>query len=279
MAIGQLSTGPKKDQEEPELLDEGMTFWEHLDELRSRLVKIVLAALVGALAAWFFREQVLSWLVAPFTSAWEMNGFAERPQLHFPNPAGLFIAYLKISIIAGAVMAMPIIFYQIWAFIAPGLYSREKRYAIPFVVASTGLFVGGAYFGMKVAFPLAFRYLLSYAGDLPEFDIKPTIMVDEYVGFISRMLLAFGAVFELPVLVFFLSVAGLVNHRHLIKFFRYFVVISFVLGALLTPPDLLSQFLLAIPLCGLYGISIGIAWIFARKREKEATADDDKNGG
>ncbi len=268
MTVGGLPMSPKK--EEPELEDEGMTFWEHLDELRGRVVKIVLAAIVGAGAAWFFRERVLTWLVGPFTSAWEMNGFADKPQLHFPNPAGLFIAYLKLSIIAGAVMALPIIFYQVWAFVAPGLYAREKRFAIPFVVASTSLFASGAYFGMTVAFPLAFRYLLSYAGELPEFDINPTIMVDEYVGFISRMLVAFGAVFELPVVVFFLSVAGVVNHRHLLKFFRYFVVISFVLGALLTPPDLLSQFLLAIPLTILYGISIGIAWIFSRKREAAA---------
>ncbi len=262
-------------EEETELQDEGMTFWEHLDELRSRLVKIVLAAMVGATMAWFFREQVLTWLVGPFTSAWEMNGFADKPQLHFPNPAGLFVAYLKLSIIAGAVMSLPIIFYQIWAFIAPGLYAREKRFAIPFVISSTALFASGAYFGMTVAFPLAFRYLLSYAGDLPDFQINPTIMVDEYVGFISRMLLAFGAVFELPVVVFFLSVAGIVNHRHLLKFFRYFVVIAFLLGALLTPPDLLSQFLLAIPLCVLYGISIGIAWIFSRKREKAAESTTD----
>lgn len=253
---------------EDELDDEGMTFWEHLHELRSRLLKIVIAAMIGATAAWFLREEVLGWLVAPFKTAWELNGFDERPQLHFPNPAGLFIAYLKLSIVAGLVMSLPIIFYQLWAFVAPGLYAREKRFAIPFVVSSTALFTGGAYFGMKLAFPLAFRYLLSYAGHHPDFDINPTIMVDEYVAFITRMLLAFGTVFELPVLIFFLSMAGVVNHLHLIRFFRYFVVIAFVLGALITPPDLLSQFLLAVPLCGLYGVSIVIAWIFGKRRKQ-----------
>jgi sec-independent protein translocase protein TatC len=260
-------------EQEPE--DEGMTFWEHLTELRSRMFKIALGVVIGGTVAWFFREQVLTWLVGPFKEAWEMNGFEKKPQLHFPNPAGLFVAYLKLSIIGGFVFSLPVIFYQVWAFIAPGLYAREKRFAIPFVVSSTGLFVGGAYFGMTVAFPLAFRYLLSFVGDLPDFEIQPTIMVDEYVAFISRMLLAFGAVFELPVVVFFLSVAGVVNHRHLISFFRYFVVISFVLGALLTPPDLLSQFLLAIPLCLLYGVSIIIAWIFSRRRDKQAEAGAD----
>ncbi len=259
--------------QQTELEDEGMTFWEHLEELRNRLFKMALAAVVGATAAWFFREQLLNWLVGPFTSAWELNGFAERPQLHFPNPAGLFIAYLKISVIGGCVMALPIIFYQIWAFIAPGLYSREKRFALPFVFASTALFVAGGYFGMTIAFPHAFRYLLSFVGELPSIDLTPTIMVDEYVGFVSRMLLAFGAVFELPVVVFFLSVAGLINHRHLIRFFRYFVVIAFVLGALLTPPDPLSQFLLALPLCLLYGVSIIVAWVFSRHREKSKEED------
>lgn len=254
-----------------EVEDEGMTFWEHLQELRSRLVKMSLAIAVGAVAAWFLKEAILSWLVKPFTEAWHMNGFTEPPELHFPDPAGLFVAYLKLTLGAGMIFALPIIFYQLWAFVAPGLYAREKRFAIPFVTASTLLFAGGAYYGMKIAFPIAFNYLLSYVGDHPEFTIKPTIMVDQYLSFITNMLLAFGAAAELPVVIFFLSVAGVINHRHLIRFFRYFVVIAFVVGALVTPPDMLSQFLLAIPLCVLYVLSIGIAWIFARKRAAAAS--------
>lgn len=254
------------DAQEEELQDEGMTFWEHLEELRSRLMKIVVATLAGGTVAWFFRTEILHWLVTPFKDAWVDLNLPKTPQLHFPDPAGLFIAYLKLSIIAGVIFALPIIFYQLWAFVAPGLYAREKRFALPFVFVSTLLFVGGAYFGMTLAFPLAFRYLLSFAGPIEGFEISPTIMVGEYVSFLSRMLIAFGAVFELPVLVFFLSAAGVVDHTHLIKFFRYFVVVSFVAGAILTPPDLLSQFLLAVPLCLLYGLSIGIAYLFARKR-------------
>lgn len=254
-------------QPEDELQDEGMTFWEHLDELRARLLKIVLAALAGGTVAWFFRTDILHWLVTPFRDAWVDLNLEKTPQLHFPDPAGLFIAYLKLSIIAGVIFALPIIFYQLWAFIAPGLYAREKRFALPFVFVSTGLFVSGAYFGMTLAFPLAFRYLLSFAGPIEGFEISPTIMVGEYISFLSRMLLAFGAVFELPVLVFFLSIAGVVNHTHLIKFFRYFIVVAFVLGAVLTPPDLLSQFLLAVPLCLLYGVSIGIAYLVSKRRK------------
>lgn len=250
-----------------EILDEGMTFWEHLEELRSRLLKMLVAAGIGGAAAWFIRERILLWLVKPYRDAWQDLNFNTPPQLNFPDPAGLFIAYLKLSLIGGLVMALPIMFYQLWAFVAPGLYSREKRFAIPFVVASTGLFASGAYFGMTFVFPVAFRYLLGFAGTVEGFQVNPVIMVEEYINFIARMLLAFGTVFELPVVVFFLSVAGIVNHTHLIKFFRYFIVLAFLIAAVITPPDLMSQFMLAVPLCILYVLSIGIAYLFRKKPE------------
>ncbi len=245
--------------------DEGMTFWEHLEELRQRLFKMAVAASLGGGLAWFFKGKLLSWLTTPFKEAW-VRHFSVEPAIYYPDPAGMFIAYLKLCFLGGLVLAMPIIFYQMWAFIAPGLYAQEKRFAIPFVVASTLLFAGGVYFGMTLAFPTAFAYLLSFTNEPIEgLKIVPNIMIGEYVSFITRMIIAFGVVFELPVVVFFLSVAGIVNHRHLIKFARYFVVLSFVLGALLTPPDMLSQFLLAGPLCALYVVSIGIAWAFGKK--------------
>jgi sec-independent protein translocase protein TatC len=251
---------------DPEPKDEGMTFWEHLEELRSRLFRMSLAAAAGGTAAWFVRTEVLTWLLKPFKEGWEAH-FKDPPTIHFPDPAGLFIAYVKVSVIVGVVFALPIIFYQLWAFVAPGLYAKEKRFALPFVTASTLLFCTGVYLGMTYAFPAAFSFLLGISVDMPEgVLIKPTIMVEDYISFISRMLIAFGAVFELPVVVFFLSVAGIVNHRHLLKFFRYFIVIAFVAAAILTPPDLLSQIIMAGALIFLYCISIGIAWIFAKNR-------------
>jgi sec-independent protein translocase protein TatC len=252
--------------EDPE--GEGMTFWEHLDELRSRLVKMAVATCAGGAVAWYYRSKILGWLLQPFNDAWRKLGLPNEPQLNFPDPAGMFVAYLRMSLIAGAIFALPILFYQVWAFVAPGLYSREKRFAIPFVVASSGLFAGGAYFGMKFAFPVAFHYLLSFAGKEADFTINPNIMVGDYVQFITQMLLVFGGMFELPVLAFFLTVAGIIDHTHLIKFFRYFVVLAFVLGAILTPPDLLSQFLMAVPLVLLYTLSIGIAYLFSKTRAK-----------
>src|SRR5688572_5208541 len=254
-----------------------MTFWEHLEELRGRILKALIAFAIGGGVAWFFREQVLIWLTTPFINAWSQSISDQKPALHFASPPALFIAYLRLSVIAGFIFALPVIFYQIWAFVAPGLYQRERRFAIPFVLSSTLLFMGGAYFGWKVAFPVGFQYLLDFSGQLKsgavELQIEPTVMVGDYIEFISRMLLAFGAVFELPVLVFFLAIAGIVNHRHLINFARYFIVLAFAIAAVITPPDIMSQFLLAIPLCLLYALSIGIAWIFARKKEK-ATAEE-----
>lgn len=248
-----------------------MTFWEHLEELRGRILKALVAFAIGAGVAWYFRETVLVWLTTPFVNAWTQSISDQRPALHFPAPAALFIAYLRLSLIAGFVFALPMIFYQLWAFVAPGLYARERRFAIPFVVSSTLLFIGGGYFGWKFAFPVAFKYLLDFSGSLGtgtlKIAIEPTVMIGDYLDFISRMLLAFGAVFELPVLVFFLSVAGIIDHTHLIKFARYFVVLSFFIAAIITPPDIMSQFLLAIPLCLLYVLSIGIAWLM-RKNKK-----------
>lgn len=249
--------------------DEGtMTFWEHLEELRSRVIKMALAFALGAAIAWVFKVQLLEWVATPFIEGW--NKQTGKPTLHFPHPAALFIAYIKLSVLGGFVLSLPILLYQIWAFVAPGLYAREKRFAIPFVLASCGLFAAGGYFGWRIAFPMAFHYLLGFA-DLPpggKFEIEPTVMIGEYIEFLTRMLIAFGAVFEIPVVVFFLSIIGVVNHTHLIKFARYFIVIAFVLGAVITPPDPMSQLLLAIPLIVLYTLSIGIAYIFGKKPEK-----------
>jgi sec-independent protein translocase protein TatC len=252
--------------------DHVMSFWEHLEELRARLVRMILAFVVGGAVAWIYKKQLLIWLTLPFVKAWNAGPHDGGAALHFPAPASLFIAYVRLSAMGGVVFALPIILYQIWAFVAPGLYSREKRFALPFVVSSCGLFALGGYFGWRVAFPVAFRYLLSFSGAIgPGLDVKPTVMVSDYIDFVTHMLAAFGIAFELPVLAFFLSFAGLITHKTLIHFFRYFVVVAFIISAILTPPDPMSQLLLAVPLCGLYGVSIVVAWIFARKPASERT--------
>lgn len=249
--------------------DEAMSFWEHLEELRRRLIYMLVAFVAGAGLAWTVRERLLYTLTAPFADAWSQAELGGTASLHFPAPQALFVSYMKLSLIGGFVFSLPILLYQLWAFVSPGLYSREKRYAIPFVLSSCGLFALGAWFGWRFAFPAAFRYFLSFSGKLgPNIVVEPTVMVNEYIEVVSQLLLAFGAVFELPVLVFFLAIAGIVNHTHLIRFFRVFVVIAFIIAAVITPPDPISQLLLAIPICGLYGLSIGVAYVFGRKEPK-----------
>ena len=259
--------------ENPE--DNVMTFWEHLEELRARMVRMIIAFAVGSGLAWYFKHQLLTWLTLPYVIAWANGHHQGGAALHFPAPAALFLAYVRLAAVGGAVFALPIVLYQVWAFIAPGLYSREKRFAIPFVVSSCGLFAAGGYFGWRVAFPVAFQYLLGFAGKLNEgpnaLEVIPTVMVSDYIDFVTHMLIAFGVAFELPVLSFFLSFAGIVTYKQLIKFFRYFVVVAFIISAVLTPPDPMSQLLLAIPLCLLYGLSIIVAWIFSRKPAEPST--------
>jgi sec-independent protein translocase protein TatC len=256
-----------KNDKEPEAEEGTMTLWEHLEELRGRIVRMALAFLVGSIACWIYKEPILDWLTLPLKHGWPKGEGA--PTLHFGTPAALFISYVRLSALSGFLFALPIILYQLWAFIAPGLYSREKRFAIPFVVSSVLLFVGGGYFGYRVAFPPAFEFLLGFAKNLPsDVNLVPTVMIGDYIEFVTRMFLAFGAAAELPIVAFFLTVAGIITHRHLIKFFRYFIVVAFIISAIVTPPDPLSQILLAVPLIGLYGVSIVVSWLFTMNRER-----------
>jgi sec-independent protein translocase protein TatC len=250
-----------------------MTFWEHLEELRTRVVRSVLAVMAGFGVAWYFKAQLLEVLAQPYIDAWNKSGIGADgalAPLHNPGPTNLFAAYIKISLLGGCVLALPIVLYQLWGFIAPGLYKNEKRYVLPFVAVSCGLFAAGTMFGAKIAFPLAFEWFL----DLGKMEagsslaVEQTMMIDQYLEFVIQALVAFGVVFEIPVVIFFMTIIGLVNHTQLIKFFRYYVVIAFVVSAIITPPDVLSQLLLAGPLIVLYGLSIGIAWLFSRSKAK-----------
>lgn len=244
-----------------------MSFWEHLEELRRRVIYALVAFLVGVVIAWTFKERLLTFITDPYVEAWRAGKLAGSPSLNFPAPADMFIAYVRLAITGGAVLALPFMLYQLWAFVAPGLYTREKRYALPFVGSSVLLFVGGATFGLKVAFPMAFQFFLGMAGELTPggLEVKPTIMVGDYVEFVSYLLVAFGLAFELPVVILFLSLAGVVNWRMLWGFTRYFIVIAFAVAAVFTPPDVMSQLLLAVPLCLLYAFSILLAYIFGPK--------------
>jgi sec-independent protein translocase protein TatC len=246
--------------------DVPMTVIDHLRELRSRIVKALLGMIPGVMVAWTYKEYVLDFLLAPLAQAWRSLGFGE-PTIGFANPVDPFVAYMKLSIMVGIILSAPWVFYQFWAFIAPGLYKRERRLAVPFVLASSIFFVGGAFFGYAIVFPMGFETLLGMAGMLPSATIKvqPTLMLDQYISFALQMLLAFGVVFEIPVFVTFLALVGLVNWKQLWAFGRYWVVIASILAALLTPPDVGSQMMMLVPLVVLYFLSVGLAFLFGPK--------------
>ncbi len=244
-----------------------MSIWDHLAELRERLVISLIALALGCFAAWRVKETLLRVLLEPFKTAWEAEKVADTVTLHFSTPGAAFLAYLKLSLYGGLFLASPVIFYQLWRFVAPGLYSREKRMIIPFVVCSSALFAGGGYFGWRVAFPIAFEYLLGLSGTLNEqaVQIVPTVMMGDYISFVTRLLFAFGVIFEIPLLVLFLSIAKIINYLHLVHYGRWFVLAAFVFAAIFTPPDPASQVMMAAPMVTLYGVSILLAMIFGPK--------------
>lgn len=272
--MASAATGREPDGTEDPADDEPMTIWEHVRELRTRLVRSLIALLPTSMIAWEFKERLLSFLVQPLTKAWKALGLGE-PTLHFSNPLDMFIAYMQIAVVVGFIGASPWIFYQAWMFIAPGLYAREKRYAIPFVMASSIFFAGGAFFGYAVVFPLGFETLLSLGGMLPSGDLRvqPTLMINEYLGFATRMLLAFGVVFEVPVVISFLAIAQVVNWKQLLGFGRWWVVIAAVIAAFLTPPDIGSMLMMLVPLIVLYYIGVLVAFLLGPKPEPDEASE------
>ena len=253
--------------------DVKMTLWEHLGEFRNRLVKAALGLLVCTVVAWAYRVQILAWLIRPYERAWIERGMPGAPELQTLSPADVFVGYLQLSLLAGIIGAAPILFYQLWSFISPGLYAKEKRLIVPFVVFSTTLFLSGVFFSYYVAFPFTFQYFFSLLGQVSSTGTvltqRPTL--EFYLDFATRMLLAFGCVFELPLFISFLVLAEIVTPRQLLKFSRWAVLLAFVLGAIVTPgPEISSQLAVSGALVGLYFMSIGIAFVL---RPQKAKAD------
>lgn len=255
--------------------DVKMTIWEHLGELRKRLSRAFLGLLAGTCVCWAYKNLLLDWLMVPYAKAWgerfpEQLAAGIKPELQTLAPADAFVNYMQLAMVGGVIMAAPIVFYQLWAFISPGLYSREKRYIIPFVVFSTSLFSAGIAFAYFVALPFSFPFFFSLLGEVGQrsgvvLTTKPTM--EYYLDFAEHMLLAFGFVFELPLFIGFLSLAGIVTPQQLVRFSRYAIVGAFVVGAFVTPgPEISSQIAVSSALIGLYFLSVGIAFIIARKK-------------
>lgn len=259
--------------------DVPMTVLEHLGELRTRLIRALLGTLPSMFIAWEFRQQLLGFLMEPFNIAYRRLGLGDKAVMNYSHPPEMFTTYMKIAIVCGFMISSPWVFYQVWAFIAPGLYKRERLYAIPFVLASTLFFAGGAFFAYYALMPQMYETLLSMGGELPSgLVIQPMMMITENLSFATQMLLAFGVVFEVPVVVTFLALAGIVNWKQLLSFGRWWVVIASVISAVLTPtPDAGSMLLMLVPLVVLYYLSVALAYAFGPKPEA-SSGDDDKAG-
>lgn len=243
--------------------DEGkMTFLEHLGELRMRIIWSLVPTLIGLLVAFRFSDLIIKFIARPLT--------ARGSQLVFLSPTEAFWTSMKISIVAGVCLAMPVILWQVWAFVAPGLHQHERRFAGPFVIVGSLLFLGGAAFALLVVVPFAVSFLVGFGQAQ---GIKDMISVSSHVDFVIKFTLAFGLVFELPLAITIMSMMGLVTPQFLSKNRKYAILLNFIIAAVLTPtPDVVNQTLMAGPLCLLYEVGILSARIFGKRAPRPAPA-------
>lgn len=254
-----------KDRKSP---DE-MTFLEHLEDLRKRLFYSAIAIVVGFVPGWVFSKQIYVILARPVTQF-----LPAGTKLAFTHLADPFMLYLKVGFLASIFFTSPFIFLQVWYFVAPGLYQKEKKYVVPFVVMTTVFFSLGALFGYFIVFPFACRFFLSMGK-----DFQPVITVDQYFGFALKVLLGIAATFETPTLVYLLSKMGILTAKWMIKNFKYAVLAIFIIAAVITPtPDWVTQSIVAIPMLALYGISILIALLVGRQKAKAAASEENPAG-
>jgi sec-independent protein translocase protein TatC len=236
-----------------------MPLTAHLEELRSRLIRSLLALVVGFGLCYAFSDRLLEVLWRPVGR-----------ELVFIAPTEAFFAHLKVAFLAGLIVAWPYICYQIWAFVSPGLYQQERRYTLPFVVGGTIMFLLGGVFVYTLILPYGMAFLLGYGGA----QLLPMISVGAYVSFSVRLFIAFGAIFQLPLVVVLLTKLGILTPQMLSKNRKYVIVVSFLVAAILTPPDVFTQVLMAVPLLALFEVSIWLArWAAPRGAEEVAEED------
>ena len=267
--------------------DRPMSFFDHLAELRQRLMRAALALVGGFAITYFFVDQLTQMLLKPFGDAWRavqveckvdpelMCLSSETPRLQNLSPFESVMVDIRIAIVFGLFIAAPVIFYQLWGFIAPGLYKREKKMVVPFAATSAVMFALGGWFCYQFVLPVATQWLLEY-GLRKDGGENPVAIMAEYtysdhITYTTRLILGFGLIFEFPLGVFFLSAAGIITHKTLIRHWRIMVLSFFIVAAFLTPPEPISQILMALPLCGLFGISIIVAY-FVSKPEQQRLA-------
>jgi sec-independent protein translocase protein TatC len=257
------SATPGDDEDDDPIDDAGskMSFLEHLDELRKRLIYIVYALIFGCVIAGIFIQRIFDFVMRPMQKVLPPGG-----HLQFTSGSEPFMLWIKMGFLAGIFIASPLILWQIWKFIAPGLYSHEKKWAIPFVLMSTFFFVVGGLFAHYIAFPVTWAFFGSFATDYMLFVPK----IDEAFSLYSKMILGAGLIFEMPTLVLFLARIGVVNGRMMLKYFKYAVLAIFIIAAIISPgTDVASQLVMAVPMIGLYLLSTGIAFVFQKRRKPD----------
>ena len=234
-----------------------MSLIEHLKELRIRLIRSLIAIGVGFIIAYAITNPLFAALT------WPLREVGHGKVLLIGTGVGeAFFTKLKVAMVAGLFIASPAVFYEVWKFIMPGLYETERRLARPFVVSATFFFLLGGYFCWAVVFKIGYAFFLSQYASI---GVTPTLRISEYLAFSAKLMLAFAITFEMPIFAFFFTRLGLIDYKQLIAYVRYAILAIFIVAAALTPPDMVSQFLLAIPLLGLYGVSIGVAYVFRNR--------------
>ncbi|NOY26111.1 MAG: twin-arginine translocase subunit TatC [Oligoflexia bacterium] len=243
-----------------------MPLMEHLSELRDRLIRALATLVVTCVISMVFSDEIWAFLVKPMNDALDATG---RGTMAMTTATEGFVTTLKVAGLSGLLLASPMIFWQVWRFVAPGLYPKEKKPILPLVLSSTLLFAAGAAFGYYVIFGFAFPYFLHFAGE----GVQAMLSIESYLGMVTKLLLAFGLCFQLPVVVYFLARIGLIDAHDMLHSFKYSIVAMFVVSAMITPPDVLSQLLMAGPLLLLYGVGVIIAWIVSTKKRGEPEPD------
>jgi sec-independent protein translocase protein TatC len=240
-----------------------MGFLDHLEELRKRIIYSIIAIAIGCGASWKYAENIYAIIQRPITEALQHEGLSAK--LVFLNPTEPFNLYLKVAGMAGLFIASPFVLYQIWCFISPGLYRNEKRYVLPFMASTIALFLAGGYFGYKIALPRALVFLIGFGK-----DFQPMITLSEYSSLFLTIIVGLGVIFEMPIVVFFLALMGIVTAGWMWRNVRYAILGIFVVAAIVTPtPDILNMCIFAAPMLALYVLSIAIAWVVHPDQRKK----------
>lgn len=264
----EIATAPESAEDDKESMPT-MGFLDHLEELRKRIIYSIAAVAIGFFACWWKVEAIYDVMQRPIMDALRANGMSEK--LVYLNPTEPFNLYLKIAALAGLFLTSPFVLYQVWMFISPGLYRKEKKYVVPFMVSTIALFSLGGIFGYKFVYPYALTFLINFGK-----QFQPMITVGEYTQLFLSVVLGMGLIFEMPILVFFLALMGIMSAGFMWKNFRYAILVIFIIAAIVTPTtDILNMCIFAAPMIALYAVSIGVAWLVhpkqrAARREKQA---------